>query len=140
MPANGPNAPTLADLQYQYFAGLAPGGSTLTIGSGNVAAAAANSTLPAVAGKTNYITGFDVYGSGATAGSVILVTVTGLAGGTLTFPFTVPTGAAVAATPLQVRFPFPIPASAVNTAIVVNVPSFGAGNTNAASLVYGFVL
>ena len=39
----------------------------------------------------------------------------------------------------SVRFPQPLPASAVNTAITVTVPSFGAGNTNAAVVVYGFM-
>lgn len=139
MAANGPSAPSLADLQYQYFAGLPPGGTILQVGATG-AASASNAALPAVAGKTNYITGFDVYGVGATAGSVILITITGLAGGTITIPYTVPTGATTGATPLTVRFPYPIPASAVNTAITVNVPSFGAGSTNQAAVAYGFVL
>lgn len=138
MAGPGPNTPTQADLEYQYFLGLPPGNAQLTNASGNVAAAAANSTLTPAATKTAYITGFDVTGAGATAGSVILVTVTGVLGGTLTFPLTIPAGAGVGITPLQVRFPYPIPATAVNTPIVVNVPSFGAGNTNAASVAYGF--
>lgn len=138
--ALGPTTLTLNDLMYQYYSGSAPGNAPIVNGSGNVAAAAANSTIAAASGKTSYLTGFDVVGAGATAGSVILVTVTGLSGGTLTFPFTVPTGATVGATPLSVRFPFPLPASAPNTAIVVNVPSFGAGNTNAASIAYGYQL
>jgi len=118
---------------------LPSGAVTAANSSGNVAAAAANSTIAAVAAKTNYITGFTVSGAGATAASVILVTVTGLLGGTLTFPLAIPAGATLPVL-LQVTFPGPLQASAVNTAIVVNVPSFGAGNTNAASSVYGYTV
>jgi hypothetical protein len=37
-----------------------------------------------------------------------------------------------------VPLPIPVPATAVNTAIVVTVPSLGAGNTNAAVTAFGF--
>jgi hypothetical protein len=134
----GPNTPSQSDLEYQYFLDLPPGGVGVQNASGNVAATATTATLPGVAGKTTYITGFDITGAGATAGSAILITVTGVAGGTLTYVLDVPTGATAAMAPYQVRFPYPLPASAVNTPIVVNVPSFGAGNTNAAVVAYGF--
>lgn len=49
-----------------------------------------------------------------------------------------PLGATAALTSLIVAYTRPIPASAVNTAITVNVPSFGAGNTNAAVTAHGF--
>lgn len=118
-----------------------PAGATPVSGaSGNVAAAAATATLAAAAGKTTYITGFEVTGAGATAASVVLVTVTGTTGGTLTYVLAVPAGVAVGVTPLIVMFPSPIPASAANTAIAVNVPSLGAGNTNAAAVAHGFQL
>lgn len=106
--------------------------------SGNVAAATATATLPAVSAKTTYISGFTVTGAGATAGSVILVTVTGLAAGTLTYVLVIPTGVTTEVRPLNVVFPTPLPGSAVNTAIVVSAPSFGAGNTNAAVTAHGF--
>jgi hypothetical protein len=111
----------------------------LTASSGNVAASAANATLTSVAGKTAYITGFTVTGTGATAGSNILVTVTGVVGGTMTYVLAIPGTATTSITPLQVNFPLPIPATATNTNIVVNVPSFGAGNTNAATVAYGYL-
>lgn len=102
------------------------------------AAAGITATLAAVAGKRTFLSGFAVDGLGATAGSVIEVTVTGVLGGTLRRKVTVPTGVAVAITPLVVEFDRPIPASADNTAIVVNVPSFGAGNTSAIVSAHGF--
>ncbi|MDB5957694.1 hypothetical protein [Ramlibacter sp.] len=108
--------------------------------SGSVAASATTATLPGAAGKTTYITGFEVTGAGATAASVIAITVTGLLGGTETYIMAIPAGAAVGATPLSVQFAVPVPASAVNTSVVVNVPSFGAGNTNAAVVAHGFQL
>lgn len=106
--------------------------------SGNVANASAAATLAAVAGKKNWITGFALTGSGATAAAVVNATVAGVEGGTQTYTFTFPAGAAVAAEPLVVTFPTPLPATGVNTAITVTLPAAGAGNTNAAANVYGF--
>jgi hypothetical protein len=108
----------------------------LEVSSAN-AAAANNQTLAAAAGKRTYITGFSITGGGATAASVIAITITGLTN-TLNYRVAVPAGATVGITPLVVSFKRPIPASADNTAIVVNVPSFGAGNTNAAAAASGF--
>lgn len=106
--------------------------------SGNVAATATTATLAGAASKTTYISGFEVTGAGATAASVIQVTVTGLSGGTETYIMAIPAGATAGVTPLLVQFVPAVPASAANTAIVVNVPSFGAGNTNAAVVAHGF--
>jgi len=108
--------------------------------SGNVANASAAATLPAVSGKTNFLTGFEITASGATAGLVVNATVTGLATGTQNYAFTFPAGVAVAALPLIVIFDNPIPASATNTAITVTLPASGAGGTNAAVNVHGFTL
>ncbi len=101
------------------------------------AAAAITATLAGAAGKRTFISGFVVTGAGATAASVIEVTVTGPAV-TMRYKITVPAGAAVGVPALVVDFRQPLPASADNTAIVVNVPSFGAGNTAAAVAAYGF--
>jgi len=114
----------------------APGDLEVEVSSAN-AAASNNLTLPGVVGKRTYLTGIAVTGGGATGASVIAVTVTGLTN-TLTFQLAIPAGAAVGVFPLVVIFTRPIPASADNTAIVVNVPSFGAGNTNAAAAAFGF--
>lgn len=112
-------------------------GQTVLEVSSTAAAAANNQTLAGAPGRTTYIEGFTVSGLGATAGSTIAITVTGIAN-TLTYEYTVPAGVTVAAPLLDVRFPDPIPATAQNTPIVVNVPSFGAGNTTAAASAYGF--
>jgi hypothetical protein len=100
-------------------------------------------SLPAAAGKMTYIEGFDVTGGGATAASIVEVAITGLptAIGTLKFEVNVAAGVAASINSqggLFIRFPQPIPASAVNTAIVVTLPSLGSGNTNAAVTAYGF--
>lgn len=111
--------------------------------SATVSAAANNQTLAGVSGKTTYITGFDLSGTGATGASTITVTVTGLTN-TLSFFITIPAGVGTAVFAnqdvLQIRFPMPIPASGLNTAIVVNVPSYGTGNTNAGAAAYGYQL
>lgn len=115
-------------------------GTPVAAASGNVANAAAAATLPAVALKTNYITGFTLTASGSTAGLPVVATVVGLLGGTQSFIFTFPAGVLVGAPPLTVSFDFPHPASAANTAITVSLPAGGGGNTNAAAMIRGFLL
>jgi hypothetical protein len=111
-----------------------------TNSSGNVAAATATATLAAVAAKTTYITGFQVTAGGATAGADVTLTVVGVIGGTMSYTFTAPTGAVVPAQPLLVTFNPAIPGSAVNTAIVVSMPTLGTGNTNATISAQGYVI
>lgn len=120
----------------------ATSGAVSAIGSssGNVAAATATATLVAGgAGKTTYIRGFSITGSGATAASVVVATITGLLGGTRSYIIAVPAGATLGITPLIVDFGDGFPAAAANSPIVVSVPSLGAGNTNCAVNVHGFV-
>lgn len=103
------------------------------------AAAVITATLAASVGKTTYIAGFSVDGLGATGASVIEVVVSGLLGGSLRRKLSIPAGAtAILPSPLVMEFDRPIPASAANTAIVVTVPSFGAGNTSAVVQAHGF--
>jgi hypothetical protein len=112
--------------------------ATWTAASTSGAASAINASLSAAANKLTYVTGFQVTGLGATAGSTIFPYLSGVAGGSTYFAFTVPTGATVAASPLVIQFATPMPASATNTNITLNVPSFGAGNTTAACSIQGF--
>ena len=109
-------------------------------GSGNVANATATATIPAVANKTAYITGFDIHGGGATAALLVNPTVTGIISGTRTFVYGAVAGPAAMNAPLSVRFSPPIPASAVNTAIAVSCPALGAGNLFNAVNAYGFYI
>lgn len=115
-----------------------PAADPVTASSGNVANAAATATIAAVAGQRNWLTGFFLSGSGATAASVISVTVTGLIGGTMTFAYAVPSGVTAKSPDLHVTFPKPIPATGPNVAIVASAPGFGAGNTNATMVATGF--
>jgi hypothetical protein len=106
------------------------------------AAQANAATLPATAGRTQYLEGFDLTGGGATAAGVIEISITGLAAGTLKYEMNVLAGVSGpvnAQGGLSIRFPQPQPASGANIAITVTVPSFGAGNTNAAVVAYGFM-
>lgn len=111
-----------------------------TASSGNTANAVATATLAGVATKTTYITGFTVSGAGATAGLPVIVTVTGVIGGTMSFIYVFEAGALVGNKPLVVSFETPVPASAVNTAIAVSCPAGGAGNTNNAVVATGYQL
>ena len=108
--------------------------------SGNVANASAVATLAAASGKTTYLTGFQVTFAGATAASVVNVTVAGTTGGSLTYVVAVPAGVTAAGVPLVVNLSHPVPGSAVNTAITVTLPALGAGNTHAAVVALGFQL
>ena len=155
-PARGPNVPDAQPIyivdQYgnlinstnpqpisqtsDYPAGAIP----ITASSGNVAAAVATATLAQTPGKTTYITGFEVTGSGATAALVVIVTVTNTITGTMTYIYAAALGVAVENTPLIVQFPKPIPANAPATTIVVSCPSLGTGNTNNAVTAHGYQL
>ena len=115
-------------------------GTPLAASSGNVAAATATATLGAVANQTTYITGFEVTGSGATAGLPVTCTVTGILGGTLSYTYSAAAGVLVANVPLIVEYSTPIPASAVNVSIVVSCPTLGTGNTNNTVTAHGFQL
>lgn len=106
--------------------------------SGNVANAAATATIPAVAGKRAYVTGFEITAGGATAAALVLATLSGILGGTASYVYAAPAGATVGAAPLCVKFQMPVPSSAVNTAIAISLPALGAGNTNAAVAIHGF--
>jgi hypothetical protein len=98
-------------------------------------------TLAAVAGKLQWLEGIDFGGLGATAASAIKVTIAGLLGGSIVMKIPVGAGVTVKAFTndvLQWRPPEPLPASAVNTAITVTVAAYGAGNTDASVVAYGF--
>jgi hypothetical protein len=110
-------------------------------GSGTVAAATATATAPAVAGKTFFMTGITLTGSGPTTASAIDLTVTGILNGTLHYTITPLAGVLLAAFPngmLNFVFQDPIPASAQNQAVAVVMPSLGGGSTNATATLYGF--
>ena len=122
-------------------AGAVGTGTTAVISSSaNQANANAVATLTSTPSQTAYITGFECTASGATAGLAVTVTVAGILGGTLNYTFVYPLGAAVGAFPLIVFFNPPLPASGLNTNIVVTLPAGGAGNTNATCVAHGFLL
>ncbi len=123
-----------------FAAGVPADVAAVQASSGNVANAAAVATLASAAGKTAYITGFQATAAGATTGLPVTVTVAGLAGGTASYTFAFPAGVLVAATPLIVKFPVPLPASGPGVDIVVTLPAGGSGNTHAAVSAQGFLI
>lgn len=114
------------------------GATALIAGSGNVANDAAVATIAKAASVTTHITGFEVTGAGATSGLPVIVTVAGLLGGTRSWIYTFEAGVLVGNKPLVVAFDPPLPASAVNTDIVVTCPAGGAGNTHNAVVAHGY--
>lgn len=118
---------------------LMPDGATpVTASSGNVAAASGVATIPAVANRTAWITGFMITSAGSTGAAVVNPTITGVIGGTITLVYTSVAGVTLGNAPLLVTLPVPIPATGANVAIVVTVPSLGTGNTNAAVSAFGY--
>jgi hypothetical protein len=117
-------------------------GTPVNSTSGNVANAQAQASIAAVAGKTNYLSGFSMSALGATAGSTVTLTIAGLAGGNRTLLVIVPAGVGspVNPFPLIEKFNPPLAASAPNTAITVTLPALGAGNTNAMVNAEGYQL
>lgn len=132
------NANRTTPLPVALGSGLPFGATALNASSGNVANTAATATLAGAAGKTTYISGFEITSGGATAAALVSATVTGLLGGTATYTYGCVAGATTANAPLVVTFTPPQPASAVNTAIVVSLPALGAGNTNATVVAHGY--
>lgn len=131
-----PGGVFLTDLLGNWLGGA--GAANINVSSGNVAAAPAVATMPAIPGKTNFVTGLEITGGGATTGALVLAALSGLLGGTLSYVVGVVTGATLPNAPVQVSFNPPLPASAVNTAIVLTVPSLGVGNTNAIATLHGY--
>jgi hypothetical protein len=111
-------------------------GDVLMASSAN--AAAANNVTLATEGRLLWLAGFAVTGGGATAGSIIQVTTTGLAVN-LAFSLVIPGTATTSIQPLMVTFWPALQASAPSQNITINVPSFGAGNTNASVSVWGYL-
>lgn len=105
--------------------------------SGNVANAAATATLPAVAGKTNYLTGAIISFDAPTAAIVANAAFSGMAV-VFTVTVTAPASPAVPQ-PIVIYFSVPIAASAANTAINLTLSALGAGSANARVSVFGYV-
>lgn len=120
-------------------AALPVGAVPLAVSSGNVANASAVATLPAAVGKTTYIKGFTITPGGVTVAAVVTATLTGVAN-TLSYTIGAPTGAGAAGPAVVVPFGDGIPASAVNTAIVLTLPALGGGNLNASVTAWGYQL
>jgi hypothetical protein len=119
--------------------GATGGPPTALFQAGNAANAAVAFSFVAVAGKTNFVTGLVISCGGATAGSIIDVTLTNISGSTFHIAYPVPTGATVANQPLQLNFNPPLQATGVNTSISFNMPAAGAGNTQQAAQMIGYV-
>jgi hypothetical protein len=118
-----------------------PNGATVvTSSSGNVANANAVASLGAQAGKTNWVTGFEISSAGATAGAIVVAALTGLLGGSFSYIYSVVIGASLKNDTLSIQFTKPIPASAANTAITLTLPALGTGNTNACVNLHGYYL
>jgi hypothetical protein len=102
-----------------------PEGAIPVTASATGTTAATTATLPGVAGKTAYLTGFSIRAN-ATAAATGNATVTGTITGTLNFTqWTAPNASGLGVT--EPPLGMPIPASAINTAIAVVSAAPGAG-------------
>ena len=108
----------------------------VTVSSGNVAAASAVATLPAPTTGSWIVTGIEVTFAGATGAANAIGTITGLSGGTVSFIVTAPAGATVAGTPIKWDWPNGL-RGIPKTAVVLTLPTLGAGNTHACATIHG---
>ncbi len=131
---------TLSDLQRKFFERGAFGieepeeADYVYASATSAAGATAVATLPAVAGKRNYLLGFVITSTNPAAAVNGVVTVTGL-GTTLSFQFVEST---TLGGKLVVQFSKPLPASALNTAIAVTLPAIATGGLGAVAA-WGYV-
>lgn len=118
--------------------GYPAGATPLSSSSAIVGNANAVATLAGVANKTTYMTGWTCSSGGATSAAAVDLAITGVLGGTIHHSYVFPVGALVPAYPVVEQYNPPLPASAVNTSIVVTLPAGGAGNTSASCNAQGF--
>ena len=120
-----------------------PAGATALSASAVTANVEANPTFPAVAGKTNYISGLSITGGGATAAALITANLQGIINNGIanaSWILAVPAGVTLGIEPIVVTFDPPLPATAANLLVGLTVPAFGAGNTKVAAAIWGFVV
>jgi hypothetical protein len=137
-------APSLGVRSAELVAGQAPVASPgigLTPQNSSNSAANAQFTLTfaAVANRTNFVTGFEVTYGGATAATSVVVTLSGVVGGTQSWLVAVPAVPASGVNSFVVEFTYPLQAAGPNTAMVLTVPAAGAGNTNATASMHGYL-
>lgn len=116
------------------------GATPVAASSGVVANAIATATMPAVAGRTNFVTGVDFEAGSATAAATVAATIAGLLGGTANYAIDVGTSAIPTSGAGTINFVPALPASGVNIAIVASMPALGAGSTVAAVNVRGYLI
>ena len=104
----------------------------------SITAQALAPSLAAQPGLMNYVCGFSITGGGATSAAIILPTLTGVNGGTMTFTVGVVAGVTLGNPPLNVSFYPCQPASALNTAITLSVPTYGTGNVSSNASIWGY--
>lgn len=93
------------------------------------------------AGTLAFVQSISLTGLGATAAGQVTAVLSGLLGGSISYPITVPAGATVPITPIFDTFGTPgLQASAAATAIVLTLPAFGAGNTLEEAALNGYTV
>jgi hypothetical protein len=87
-------------------------------------------SITPAAGVLAFVTALRIDGLGATAAAQVTATLTGVLGGTRSYPVSVPAGVTVPITPVQDSFGTRgLQNSAAGQQISLTVPAFGAGNT-----------
>lgn len=115
-----------------------PAGAVIANGSASTTTGTTlTASVAAAGGLTSYLLGFDAsVGAGAAVGTVLVTSTAGLAT-TLRYAITTTTTLGML---ISIRFAVPLPASAVNTAITLQLPAIGGAAGVNALTVYGFQL
>lgn len=107
--------------------------------SGSAASGSLSASLPAVSGKTNYLTALELHSGGATAATITTLNVGVMVGGvTHIYTVPIPAGVNLAAQPITLAFNPPLAASGSNQAITATLATVGAGHTSASINLHGY--
>jgi hypothetical protein len=104
--------------------------------SGDIANGTATAVIPAAAGQSICLTGFEITGSGATSAKDVVATITSY-NKPLTYAIHVPAGVNVGMTPFGVQF-YPAVLLPPSTSGILTVQPFGIGNKHASAVLHGF--
>ena len=118
-------------------------GPAETASSGDVSAAVSTATLAAPTGNAQWaVTSLDVEGAYATGASMVVCTVTGLQGGTMTLDVTVGLITLVSGIvnqPIEYQWLVPLSSNPA-TAVVFSCPSFGSGATHSSINIHAILI
>src|SRR5260221_13594991 len=116
-----------------------PVGATQINANGTATAGTATATLTGAAGKFTYLTGWSITIVDTATGGAAELSISGVNGGPLLYEIDAQ-GVANASNPYGETLTTPLQSTAVNTSIVLNLPTLGAGTGKVSVVAHGYLL